>query len=163
MFRKIISGGHPGAEKAALDAALKLGIPHSGWAYEGSLTEDGPLPEQYKVKETGNKSFSNRIKMNVLDASGVVIFSYGKLPIGLRMVEELASRHNRPYLNIDLRESSFNLAAATIRAWMIKNEIESVYFTGQKSVKGADIYSEVMKVIEGIERIDTEDSETQDL
>jgi hypothetical protein len=163
MIKKIISGGHPGAEKAALDAALKLGIPHIGWAYKGRITEEGPLPEQYKVQETGNKSFSNRIKKNVLDASGVVIFSYGKLPIGLKMVEELASKHNRPYLHIDLGESSFNIAAATIRAWMIKNEIESVYVTGQKIVKGADIYSEVIKVIEGIQRMDTEDSETQDL
>jgi hypothetical protein len=162
MFRKIISGGHPGAEKAALDAAIKLGIPQSGWAYEGRITEEGPLPEKYKVKETGDKSFSNRIKMNILDASGVVIFSYGKPPIGLRMVEQLASKHNRPHLNIDLREYSFHTAAATIRAWMIKHEIESVYVTGQKSVKGADIYSEVMKAIEGVQRMDTEDGETQD-
>ena len=60
MIQKIISGGHPGAEKAALDAALKLGIPHSGWAYEGRRTEEGTLPEQYNVKETGNKNFLNR-------------------------------------------------------------------------------------------------------
>jgi hypothetical protein len=163
MFKKIVSGGHPGAEKAALDAAIKLDIPHSGWAYKGRKTDDGILPEEYKVKEISDKSFSNRIKKNVIDAAGVVIFAYGKPTIGLKMIEELASVYQRPYLHIDLRESSFNIAAATIRAWMIKNEIESVYVTGQKSVKGADIYSEVMKAIEGIQRMDTEDSETQNL
>ena len=161
MIKKIISGGQAGAEKAALDAALKLGIPHSGWAYKGGKTDEGPLPKQYRVQETSNKSFSNRIKMNVLDAAGVVTFSYGKLPIGLKIVRELASNHNRPYLHIDLSESSFNIAAATVRAWMIKNDIEVIYVTGQKPLKGSDIHSEVVKVIEGVQRMDTEDSETQ--
>ncbi len=161
MIKKIISGGHPGAEKAALDAAIKLDIPHSGWAYRGRQTDDGILPEKYKVKEITDKSFSSRIEKNVLDAAGVVVFCYGKPTIGLKMVEELALKHDRPYLHIYLLESSFNTDAATIRAWMIKNEIESIYVTGQKSFKGADIYSEVMKTIEGVQRMDTEDSESQ--
>ncbi len=161
MIKKIISGGHPGAEKAALDAALKLGIPHSGWAYKGRKTDDGLLPEKYKVKETIDKGFSSRIEKNVLDAAGTVIFTHGKLPIGLKVAQELASKYKRPCLHIDLSESHLNIAAATVRAWLIKNEIEVVYVTGQKSVKGTDIYSEVIRVIEGVQRMDTEDSETQ--
>ena len=160
MIKKIISGGHPGAERAALDAAIKLDIPHSGWAYKGRKTEDGILPEEYKVKETINKSFSNRIEKNVLDAAGVVIFAYGKPTIGLKMVEELASKHKRSCLNIDFSQSHLNIAAATIRAWLIKNEIETVYVTGQKTVKDFDLYSEVIRIIEGVQRMDTEDSET---
>jgi len=32
MIKKIISGGgQTGADRAALDVALKLGIPHGGW------------------------------------------------------------------------------------------------------------------------------------
>jgi hypothetical protein len=31
MIKKIISGGLPGVELAALDAAIKLDIPHEGW------------------------------------------------------------------------------------------------------------------------------------
>jgi hypothetical protein len=76
------------------------------------------------------------------------------------MVEELATKHRRPCLHIDLSQSQLNIAAATIRAWLVKNEIEVVYFTGQKSVKDFDIYSEVIRVIEGVQRMDTEDSET---
>ena len=156
MIKKIISGGHPGAERAALDAAIKLDIPHSGWAYMGRKTDNGILSEKYKVKETIDKSFSNRIEKNILDAGGVVIFAYGKPTIGLKVVKKLASKYNRPCLHIDHSESYFNVAAATIRAWIIKNEIETVYFTGQKSVKDFDIYSEVIRIIEGIYRLDTE-------
>jgi len=160
MIKKIISGGHPGAERAALDAAIKLDIPHSGWAYKGRKTDDGILPEEYKVKEIIDKSFSNRIEKNVLDAAGVVIFACGKPTIGLKVVEELASKYKRPCLHIDLSQLQLNVAAATIRAWLIKNEIETVYVTGQKTVKDFDIYSEVIRIIEGVQRMDTEDSET---
>jgi len=31
MLQKIISGGQTGAERAALDLAIKLGLPHGGW------------------------------------------------------------------------------------------------------------------------------------
>jgi len=41
MISKIISGGQTGADQAALDAAIKLGIPHGGWIPKGRLTEDG--------------------------------------------------------------------------------------------------------------------------
>jgi hypothetical protein len=161
MLKKIISGGHPGAEKAALDAALKLDIPHSGWAYKGRKTEEELLPEKYKLKEIFDRSFENRIKKNVLEADGTVVFTHGKLTIGLKIVEELATKFKRPCVHIDLNESPLNVAATTIRAWMIRNEIETVYFTGQKPMKGSDIYSEVIRVIEGVQRIDTEDSERQ--
>ena len=51
MIKKIISGGLPGVELAALDAAIKLDIPHEGWTYKSRKTENGVLPEQYNVKE----------------------------------------------------------------------------------------------------------------
>ena len=160
MIKKIISGGHPGAEKAALDAALKLGISHSGWAYKGRKTEEGLLSPQYQIKETFDKNFENRIEKNVLEAAGTVVFSHGKLSIGLKLIKELSNKHKRHFLHIDLNESPLNFAASTFRAWMIKNEIDTVYVTGQKPVKGSDIYSEVIKVIEGVQRMDTEDSES---
>ena len=87
MLKKIISGGHPGAEKAALDAALKLVIPHSGWAYKGRKTEEGLLPEKFKVKETLDKSYENSIKKNVLESAGTVVFTHGKLTIGLKVAK----------------------------------------------------------------------------
>jgi len=39
---KIISGGQTGADQAALDAAISLGLPHGGWITKGRKTETGP-------------------------------------------------------------------------------------------------------------------------
>ena len=50
MLKKIISGGQPGVEIAALDAAIQLDIPHAGWAYKGRKTDDGVLRETHKLR-----------------------------------------------------------------------------------------------------------------
>jgi hypothetical protein len=43
MLKKIIPGGQTGADRAALDAAIELGIPHGGWIPKGRITEDQEL------------------------------------------------------------------------------------------------------------------------
>ena len=51
MIIKIISGGQTGADRAALDVAIKLGIAHGGRMAKGRIAEDGPIPERYKLQE----------------------------------------------------------------------------------------------------------------
>jgi hypothetical protein len=46
MIKKIVSGGQSGADRAALDVAIKFGILHGGWIPKGRITEEGPLPER---------------------------------------------------------------------------------------------------------------------
>jgi len=40
MLTKIISGGQTGADQAALDAAIELGIPQGGWRAKGASKQD---------------------------------------------------------------------------------------------------------------------------
>jgi hypothetical protein len=60
MIKKIISGGQAGTDRTALDVALKLGIPHGGWIPKGHKTEDGALPEIYRLKEMPTDSYEAR-------------------------------------------------------------------------------------------------------
>ena len=60
MITKIISGGQTGADRAALDVAIKLDIPHDGWIPRGRLTEDGTLPDKYQLKEMLTESYPAR-------------------------------------------------------------------------------------------------------
>ncbi len=48
---KIVSGAQTGTDRAALDAALALGVDAGGWCPDGRLAEDGKIPENYPVKE----------------------------------------------------------------------------------------------------------------
>lgn len=65
MIKKIISGGQTGAARAALDAAIRLGIPHGGWIPKGRITEKGPLPEKYRLQEMPTDSCPARTEQNV--------------------------------------------------------------------------------------------------
>ena len=51
MLRKIISGGQTGADRAALDAAINLDLPHGGWVPRGRRAEDGTISEQYQLED----------------------------------------------------------------------------------------------------------------
>lgn len=57
MIKKIVSGGQTGADRAALDFAIEMDIPHGGWVPKGQKAEDGPLPEKYLVKEMPTASY----------------------------------------------------------------------------------------------------------
>jgi len=57
MIKEIISGGQTGAERAALDVAIKLDIPHGGWIPKGRKTEDGVLPDKYQLEEMPTASY----------------------------------------------------------------------------------------------------------
>ena len=48
---KIISGGQTGADRAALGAALQVGLSRGGWVPKcRRLAEDGRIPETYPLK-----------------------------------------------------------------------------------------------------------------
>jgi hypothetical protein len=160
MIKKIISGGQPGVEIAALDAAIQFDIPHAGWAYKGRKTEEGVLPEQYNVKGIDNPSYFERLEKNIIDSEGTVILTYGQLLIGLKGVRKLAENLKKPCLHVELMECTTNHAISSIRKWMLNHEIEVVYFTGQKPVGGASkIYRDVIRIIEGIFRTHREQEE----
>ena len=54
MISKLVSGGQTGADRAALDVALRYGFPHGGWCPQGRKAEDGVIGGQYELTETSS-------------------------------------------------------------------------------------------------------------
>jgi hypothetical protein len=75
LILKIISGGQTGADRAALDFAIKHRISHGGWCPKGRRSEDGTIPSQYQLQETPSTNYLQRTEWNVRDSDGTVIFS----------------------------------------------------------------------------------------
>ena len=98
VLKKIISGGQTGADQAALDAAIKYNLPHGGWVPKGRLTENGPLPDEYRLKEMLTKNYLDRTEKNVLASEGIVIITHGKLTGRSALTKKLAKKHKRPNL-----------------------------------------------------------------
>lgn len=148
MIKKIISGGQTGADQAALDAAIKLGIPHGGWIPKGRLTENGPLPEKYDLTEMAVTSYALRTEQNVKDSDGTLIISHGKLTDGSDYTRKMALKHQRPWLHINLNKTPAFKAANLIRSWIKENTIEILNIAGPRESKDHLIYQDVSKLIE---------------
>jgi hypothetical protein len=150
MIRKIISGGQSGADQAALDAAIKLGIPHGGWIPKGRLTEKGTLPDKYKLTEMLDTSYASRTEQNVIDSNGTIIISHGPLSEGSEYTRQMAIKHRRPWLHIDLNQTPAFKSTTLISSWIDKNNIEILNVAGPRASKDSEIYMAVLKLIESV-------------
>ena len=156
MLKKIVSGGLPGVEKAALDAAIKLDIPHHGWTYKSRNVETDALPEHYHVKEIANPSYFERLEKNIKDADGTVILTYGQLIRGSNATSDLAAKHQKPCLLLELNACNHTQASSSIRKWMENHGIEEIFFTGSKPMAAPNIHEEVILIIEGVCQVERE-------
>ena len=105
MIKKIISGGQTGVDRAALDVALELGIPCGGWCPKGRLAEDGSIDPRYPLKETNSSEYRERAEKNVEDSDGTLILTWGAPSGGTDFTIQMAEKHKKPYLVIDLDET----------------------------------------------------------
>ncbi len=157
MLKKIISGGQTGADQAALDVAIKLGIPHGGWIPRGRKTEAGMLDDKYKLKEMETFDYNKRTERNVIDSDGTLIISHGRLSGGSDYTREMTILHHRPWLHIDLNKSSAFQAAEKIKSWLAENDIEVLNVAGPRASKDPAIYQATVDIIETVLYLDLVD------
>ena len=95
----IISGGQTGVDRAALDAAIELGIPHRGWCPKGRRAEDGILPSCYNLTECVDPGYKLRTELNVADSyATLLITATPELTPGTALTMQYITAQNKPYL-----------------------------------------------------------------
>ena len=148
MIHKIISGGQGGADRAALDFAMRHHIPYGGWLPKGRKTEDGTLDSKYHLREMPTSSYSQRTEQNVLDSDGTVIVSHGFLTGGSALTREFSGQHKKPCIHIDLKEWPLEQAAQRLVSWLAENEIKVLNVAGPKAGKDPKIYEATLRLLE---------------
>jgi hypothetical protein len=148
MIKKIISGGQTGADRAALDVAIKLGVPHGGWIPKGRKTEDGILPEKYQLKEMPTASYPKRTEQNVIDSDGTLIISHGKLTGGSDYTRKMTLKHHKQLLYVDLNNYEPFDAASLIGSWIGMQKVQVLNVAGPRASKAPEIYADVFKILE---------------
>ena len=113
---RIISGGQTGVDRAALDAALALGIPCGGHVPLGRLAEDGRIPELYPVTECSIVDYPARTELNVVCSDATLILCVGEPSGGTRLTVELCRRHGKPLRVVRLEPPE--AAVAQVRAFL---------------------------------------------
>jgi hypothetical protein len=152
MIKKIISGGQTGADRAALDVATKLKIPHGGWCPRGRLAEDGVIEQGYDLSETPNPDPAQRTAWNVRDSDGTVIFSISsKLSGGSAKTEMFARQHRKPCLHIS-RERDGEKATEMLAKFLNENEIQILNVAGPRGSEEPDAAEFVFQTLLLVQR-----------
>jgi hypothetical protein len=150
MIEKIISGGQTGADRAGLDVAIELGIAHGGWIPKGRKTEEGRLPDEYHLLETNSIDYAQRTELNIVDSDGTLIMSHGPLAEGSALTQELARKHRRPCLHIDLKEMDDSTAAEIINMWIDTRQIKTLNVAGPRTSSDPKIYEAAKRVLKAV-------------
>lgn len=142
---RIVSGGQSGVDRAALDAALALGIQAGGWCPRGRLAEDGRIPDRYPLKETPEAAYSQRTEWNVRDSDGTLVICRGTPIGGTALTLMLAARWGRPSLTVDPECAP---ASPEIVGWVVGNQITILNVAGPRESRQPGIYREARAFLE---------------
>jgi hypothetical protein len=135
---RIISGGQTGVDRAALDAALYLGIPCGGWCPQGRLAEDGPISDTYPLKETPSARYEERTLWNVRDADATMILvESSELSGGTLFTHQVATGLRKPCLvHVLNAHSSITIAAD----WIHRHGVQVLNVAGPRENGQQGIY-----------------------
>lgn len=143
----IISGGQTGVDRAALDAAIELGIPHGGFVPKGRIAEDGKLSLKYKVKELPGTDYADRTRANVDWADATLIIYRGRLMGGTLFTWEYAKNRGRRVKMIDLKMMGPDTATEQITTWVKEITPERLNIAGPRESTHPGIYQEVLHIL----------------
>lgn len=143
----IISGGQTGADRGALDAAIQLGIPHGGTCSRGRKADDGVIHARYKLRESSSADIDVRAEANVSNADGTLLLTFGRLTGNSKAAAELARKHRKPCLHLDLNLEATEDAVRRVREWLAENEVKVLNVGGSREGESAGVYGAVKDLL----------------
>lgn len=152
-IEKIVSGGQSGVDRAALDAAIELGIRHGGWCPLGRRAEDGVISDRYALTETDSFDYAVRTEANVVDSDATLILCRGRLSGGTELTAALARRHERPLLVVDLAETA---SVDEVLSWCTNHVVSVLNVAGPRESSWPGIYGDAMELLGRILRREAE-------
>lgn len=126
---KVISGGQTGVDRAALDAALGLGLSCGGWCPKGRRAEDGMISRRYPLVETPDGDYRQRTAWNVRDADATLILRRGPLSGGTALTLDLARKARKLRRVVDLDQPG---PPERVRAWLRRHGVQVLNVAGPR-------------------------------
>ena len=145
---RIVSGAQTGADRAALDVGLELGLDVGGWVPRGRLAEDGIIPARYpNLREAESADPAQRTELNVRDSDATLILSHGALSGGTALTRRLAEAQGKALLEVDLAALGREEAGRTLARWLGAERPATLNVAGPRASKDPDIYAAAVEVL----------------
>jgi hypothetical protein len=144
MLERVVSGGQTGVDRAALDAAARLGIPTGGWCPKGRRAEDGSIPSRHPLAETPSADYAQRTDWNVRDSDGTLVLAVGTLRGGTAFTAERARERGRPTLVLDLGGEP---DPARLAEFVRKHEVRTLNVAGPRESQSPGIYERALRFL----------------
>jgi len=143
-LRKVVSGGQTGVDRAALDAAMALGIEVGGWCPRGRKALDGVIPAKYPLKETRGKSYQTRTRWNVRDSDASLIICCDEPEGGMALTIKCCEQMDKPYRVYPLAQGKYldygqDVPDGVIN-WMYVHQVQVLNVAGPREGKIFPIY-----------------------
>ncbi len=138
-----MSGGQTGVDRAALDVAMKWGIPYAGWCPAGRWAEDGPIPERYLLKATPLADPAQRTVWNVRDSDGLLILCGSIKSEGTLLAQHTASELNHPIYHLEMGE-----AVRPLVEWIQTLKSGTVNVAGPRESEQSGAYEQAFYLME---------------
>jgi hypothetical protein len=145
VLRRIVSGGQTGVDRAALDSARERGIPNGGWCPAGRWAEDGPISQEYALRETPEAEPAQRTAWNVRDSDGTLLLARGEATGGTALTIEEARNQDRPLLIAALDHPP---RPAEVRRWIEAHGVAVLNVAGPRESECPGIYREARAFLE---------------
>jgi len=136
-IERIVSGGQTGVDRAALDAAIALGLPVGGWCPKGRRAEDGVIDPRYPLIETPDEQYAQRTAWNVRDSDGTLVLLFDNPSPGTNVTIEEANALGKALLLVDL---TTNPEEMEILGWLEANGILVLNVAGPRESEAPGIY-----------------------
>lgn len=145
----IVSGGQTGADRAALDFAIRFGLDHAGWCPLGRRAEDGPLDLQYNLQESSSAKYDQRTRWNVRDSDAtLVVTAQAKATGGSALTLAVAERAGKPCLHLAQEETpSVIEAGERIADFILEHRVERLNVAGPRASQEPEIGTYVAAVL----------------
>lgn len=144
-LKKIVSGGQTGVDRAALDFAIRRGIPHGGYCPKGRRSESGRIAAKYRLTECASPDYAMRTALNVAHSDGTLILTRGRPEGGTQRTVFLCGEYGKPALVIDLDRK---LRPAEFADWLQAHEIETLNVAGPRESKQPGVGGQARAALE---------------
>lgn len=153
MIKKIISGAQTGADRAGLEAALRLGLEVGGTVPLGKKTDAGPLTDYemqiYCLREHTSPNYPPRTLANVKNSDGTAVFGDQWSP-GSKLTIKYCEQQKKPHIVLNLWGTvGFNpdTEARALRSWVETHNIQVLNVAGNRERSNPGIFHKVYEVL----------------